>query len=417
MAYSSSHLFWSLFLSTLSPQSRPLTESRESLSFDADSTLVLTNLRNALSDVIKGLPGLATKPADVQRVIKVAPAIGWGVYKAATASNPMEVGLYVPKKQAMKQFLSGAKKKGVPAEAIEAAERCLADFEALVQRHASDREVFEAMVADFTDGDRRDAAGMKARKAAFKANVLLWGRQADATVVTSIVHPSANGQSFDHVMIAGTVNQCETRRDMMSRINQHYRVIQPAEIQSTPEFEPIDRRVIDGQPPGLLHDFCSGELPEFRIVGEPGQLSYEQRARDLGRSAAYTLMTGHILRNQQRFSEFSLVSGVSTPSEVLVVHVIMHESLWTKPPLMTLHEPDTKYEMMKHGFGILPLNEQVRYIGRGISSCDTPNVPCHSKMIQHVIDRYGWDPKSFSVFRLWSEYPIVGSRIRLAFKA
>lgn len=404
------------------PTTQTLPDDREAHkahnSFDVDSTRVLTDLRNALSDVIKGLPGHASKPADVQRVVKVAPAIGWGVYKAATASNPMEVGLYVPKSKAMKQFLVSAQKNGVPREAIEAAQRCLWEFESLVQRHASDREVFEAMVADFTEGDRRDASSSKARKAAFKANVLLWGRQASATVGVSILHPGADGQSIEQAVVSGTTNLCQTRRDVVLRMTRSHRVLPQDGEPSLPAFEPLDERTPDGQPSGLLHDFCSGELPEFRSCGGQGRISYELRAQGLGRGAAFTLMNGFLVRSAgpRHIPGFAVSTYVNTPSEVAIFHVLMHDSLWNAtPPRVTVHEPGTEFEAMKNGFSILPQNEQARYLGRGVKVCETTDDPQHAEMLQWVVGKLGWPAESFNAFRLRIEYPIVGCKVRLAF--
>lgn len=389
--------------------------------FDVETARVSARLRDALLGVVQELPGGASRPADVQRAVKVAPAIGWGVFKAATAVDPMEVGLYVPKSEAMRRFLAGAQKVGVSREAIAAAERGLVEFESLVDRHANDREVFEAMVADFTDGDRRGVSDAKARKAAFKANVLLWGRQAETVVVTTIMHPSKDGRVVDQALIAGSVNLCQTRRDVILRLRRFHKVnpLPGISPRSQFEFEPIDDRSVNGQPLGLLHDFCSGDLPEFRTSQEPGQIDYELRARGLGRGSAFTLMMAHLLRGQADLATpvLATTAGINTPSELALVHFLVHTSLCDKtPPRVTVYEHGMESEAIKAGFGVLPQAEHARFVGRGVQASTSADMPRHAEMVRWVTDRLGWDAEAFNVFRLRVEYPIVSSRLRLAFE-
>lgn len=137
------------------------------------------------------------------------------------------------------------------------------------------------------------------------------------------------------------------------------------------------------------------------------------------RSAAFTIVNGYTIRNiaPGAVNGFAVSTSINTPSETAITHVLMHESLWDmRPPVVTVHEQETELELLKDGFGLLPQNEQARYIGRGIRNCDTPNVPRQAEMIQYVLNRLDWDAESFNAFRLWVDYPTIGSRIRLAFK-
>jgi hypothetical protein len=64
---------------------------------------------------------------------------------------------------------------------------------------------------------------------------------------------------------------------------------------------------------------------------------------------------------------------------------------------------------------ILPVNESAFFLGRGLEPGRTPVVPRYVEMIGYAMDRVGWNPDEFRLFRCIVEYPMVQSMIRLKF--
>ena len=64
----------------------------------------------------------------------------------------------------------------------------------------------------------------------------------------------------------------------------------------------------------------------------------------------------------------------------------------------------------------LSLLESVEPIGRGISAARSPDVPCYTDAIEHVLEHVGWRGDDFHILRCRSEYPLYGSQITLSWQ-
>ena len=62
---------------------------------------------------------------------------------------------------------------------------------------------------------------------------------------------------------------------------------------------------------------------------------------------------------------------------------------------------------------LLPLTERAEYLGDGIDAARTPLIPRYADLLSYAMQRTGWRPEDFRVFRCRVDYPVLYTRIRL----
>ncbi|MBX3376255.1 MAG: hypothetical protein KF678_04545 [Phycisphaeraceae bacterium] len=383
---------------------------------------VLQELRPALSGILEGLSPPARRASELRRRLELDQSLSWSVFSAATAGDSRVLASLLPGRRAMERFFSAAELHGVPADAVARARRAFERFENLVARHAGSRDAFEAMVSE-QGATPVSSSDLKHKRAAFRANSLMWGRQARVFCATKIVHPSAAGlPMLDGVFIKGMVGLHRTRQSVpLYTAAHHWRTANAGESAVPNPPEPLDPRESGPDAVGLLRDFCSQPLPEFRLtVSRQGYRSHTMVGHGLGPADEVTYFTGEARRAEGAApgtmpgAEVMLFKVVDLPLEVFCGDILMHRDVWgTRPPEVRVyaHPLDGSTEFREHD--LLSLTERAEYLGDGIGAAATPLVPRYGEILGYAMKRMGWRPEEFRVFRCRVEYPVLYTRIRL----
>lgn len=390
------------------------------LPFEEESGAVLEKVRSALAGVVGALE--VRRASELQKTLGLDTALSWGLFNAATTNDARMVAVHLPGERSMKRFFNNAQQAGVPVDIVERAAEAYEHFELVVQRHATDRDAFTAMVAGLGSSTSDDLAAIdiKNKRAVFRGNAALWGLEADSTVTIIIVHPSSTPTLMDTAVILGSTNFRQTRPGVKPGMRHIFKrdVLNLGEAAVTRK-EAIDPREKGPESVALLRDFCSQPLPEFSRSEHPDHICHELTSRGIGKSAAMTVFTGFVDRAstfmpeaRDEGEEFDMLYTI--PSQLGIFDILMHESVWGD----RLPDVDV-YAYQGEAVSSpprIPVSERVALLGRGIEVARTVELPRHVEMLDYVLRRVGWNPASFRVFRCRIEYPMIYTRVNLTFK-
>ncbi len=387
---------------------------------------MLQELRPALAALLEGLRPRVRRASELRRLLNLDQKLSWSVFNAATARDARVLASLLPGRLGMERFFTASARHGVPPETIERARAAFERFEASVARHAGSRDAFEMMLTELGAGNGEPGgADLKHKRAAFRGTSLLWGRQARVCSSTWIMHPGANPGPLDTVIIKGMVGLRRTRRavplQMTSRQWSWSTPGDPAEPNST---EPLDPRETGPEAIGLLRDFCSQPLPEFRLrESRPGYRSHELVSNTLGASGEVTYFTGEASRADSVApgsvpgSEATIAKSVDIPIEVYTADMLMHRTIWdTRPPEVRVYAYPLDGSKEFRESDLLPLTEQAEYLGEGLYAARTPLIPRYAEMLSFAMERMGWKAEEFRVFRCRVDYPVLSTRIRMTLR-
>jgi len=377
--------------------------------------------------MIEGITPPVRRASELQKSLRLDKNLSWSIFTAATARDLNMVASLVPGAKAMSRVFDAAHSRGVSVEAIRGARQAFDSFEATVARHAADRDLFEMMVTDVNSSGPDACAALEAkhRRAAFRVNGLLWGRQMRTCVGPVIIHPSAAPGLVDRVNISGMIGLQQTRRGVPLHTAVHLqRVRNPGDPEGPITFEPLDPRESGPNAVGILHDFSSRPLPEFKsVINRDGNVRHELSASGLGAAAEITIHLGRVLRacavvpGAVTGSEITIAKLIDTPTELFIRDVLLHESIWDdRLPEVAVYAHPADSSMEFHDSDRLPLSESVSLLGKGIDAARTPEIPRYADLLEYTFERMGWKPKEFRVFRCRVEYPVLHTRLRVTFR-
>jgi hypothetical protein len=392
-------------------------------SFEYEAEAVLRDLRPALAAILDQLRPPVHRASHLKRLLNMSQQVCWGLFNAATARDARTLAALLPGRRSMEGFFETAAINGVPKAPIDRARAAFARFEQSVERHAGNRGEFESMVAELGEGQASAGSDLKHKRSAFRANSILWGRQARVFCIATILHPGATPGRLDEAFIKGIIGLRRTRRTTpMHTTEVVWRTPAPGDPPPAPRV-PIDPREVGPEAIGLLHDFCSQPAPEFRLrLRRPGFSVHELVNDNLGRAGEVTYMTGEAYRDDTAApgSEGACVGFakvIDIPVQAYVGDVLIHKSVWSaRPPEVDVSAFRLDGTLDYGEQDRLPITEKAEYLGDGIDAARTPLIPRYAELLTYTIERMGWKTDEFRVFRCLVKYPVMYTRIGMSLK-
>ena len=186
---------------------------------------------------------------------------------------------------------------------------------------------------------------------------------------------------------------------------------------------PLDRSTRAAKP--LSTPICSNPLPTIRTeldnVGRTNVIIEDYR---VGNESLATALVGSIHRSAvTRFHSetdqyLSWWVKVRTPCEVLIHDLLVYEgTLRPTPPRVFICSDQRNVDNAIAGrpFDTLGISETITHLGKGPSVLHTPDVPRYPELARFAIQRMGWDPEKFNVYRCRVEYPVMPSSVVVQF--
>ena len=381
--------------------------------FEQAAGETIGRVQDAFTELVAAVPGLTSRPAEIQRALGLHKTLAWKLAKIVDASDRLTVYRRLPGDGAITKILEAAARVGVERGRLDAVRSSVQDLERFVERHAGHRETLEIMLAGASRG--RNDAELSFRKDGFRATSHIWGVQARTMTRSVIIWPSDDPEMLDAAIVFGVVDLLRLRPDRPWVVNRWRPTDDdgdPIAIQPTP----IDPESEGGAP--LLREFCSDpNLNVRRSMAPDRTLEDEVAAGQVGTRGSITLHSAEVLRNvMPRYSVegsrmYAQNLELRTPCRTVVFDHLVHRDLFGRvaPRFKVFGELAGRplYVTLRSGMDRLEVFERVEYLGSGPSVLRTPDVPRYDQMIQQVCGRLGWDPEMLDAYRVRMEYPYV----------
>jgi hypothetical protein len=390
---------------------------------DEDVTQALGELRSAYADLLAALPGQLNRAIEVERILELDKKLAWQVYRIATSRELLGAGALVPGAAATRRLIQAAKCHGVSEQIQDRIRATTTAFHETVRRHASDRSSFDLMVSALT-GDGLTTRNDELKRTAFRTNRELLGKYCDTDVFTLIVHPGTEPNTVHMCSLRGMVNLYRLRPLTRLEISRHRFDRSDGSVQTR---EALDEDISSTSPVALLSEFCSEPMPEIRQVeSADGFVRSFAETSQLGLRSAVTCFLADVVRNSPLVTADEVhgtaaighIHEVATPARLLLHDCLIDERVCRDimPELRVItNRRDAGAWSGADPSVLLPVQEIVTRAGRGAQSAATPEVPHYSDMIDHVMNRLGWDPDRLLLFRSRIEHPVLDSVVWMRF--
>jgi hypothetical protein len=381
-------------------------------------------LSQALQSVLDALPDGRGGPQVQARALGLDKVLMSRLLKALRSSDPLAVAHHAPGPEPLRRFLRAARRRGVDAERMAAAEAAVAAFELLIVHEVGDRSALDALISGWLP-ESREVFELRRRQSAYKALSQLKGMSAALNLGTVIVHPNADGATLDVVWLVGLLGLQRLRAGVPVKLSSRR---MPGE---TSDRRPL---TLDGQPveglDGVRQDaFCDLPPAPVEVHRFDETVQYRLAGDAFGRGSAVDLILAEVnLAEMARFAAEGsqrkryYFAEVGTPCRALLFDVLIHHDLHSAaPPSLAVY--DTVLE------GVASVNDPRRDIdrlavtggfqalGSGTAGLRTPKLPRYAALVAHVFERVGWDASAFHAFRYRSRYPLYGSQVVAVFPA
>jgi hypothetical protein len=389
--------------------------------FECEVAHVAGGLQRALAALVQAVPGAPKRATDLQRHLKLGTEQSWQVFRTATAADPLEASLYVPKRGSMEKVLKAAKARRMPAEVVTAVAREFDEFERMIDRHAPDRDTFEHMASVWSP-DARAKADLVARKAVFNGMSQIKGACCDTFISASILVPSAVDSKLDLTKLHAVLGMRRLRPEGFGgSFGDHY----PKGF--APNLETVEGTLKSDAHDGMLTQFCSTPTPRFEIHTRGEVLHSTLISNDVGLSAAVDLVYADCMRGGP--SRFALrpnhVVGngdiTEIPSRRLVLDQFVHKDLVELvDPRVVAHDTSARgvvqpFDAPERFGDRLELFQGLATLGRGLASFRALGIPRYVDMLRYVCEKLKYDPNNLRGYRFDIEYPVSSGQYMIGF--
>lgn len=387
---------------------------------ESDARRVLPRVQSAFAEVLRAVPGRPRRPVDVAKTLDLHGTLAWKVVQVATGRDPLAAAQRLPGGPGIEIFLKAAAKAGAPARAIDEARDAVEAYRTLISAHAGDRPSLELMFNGLSPESRAETE-VAYRREGFRCASHIWGVQTRVRSMAYFIHPSRDGRGLDVAGVQGFVSLRRLRPNSPWTLTR----AQVTKADNTSAHTELLREPIapdEVMPGGIpaLQRFCSEPLPSIQRILHPNGVAEDRLAPGpIGDAGAITFFSGEVYRTDgQRYRRdprgYDLYGiQIRTPAQRLVLDLFLPRAIYgaTKPELLMfsemsgipwpLQDPETT--------DLLPTTDAIVPIGSGADAAATPDIPRYPELARYVLDRLGWEPEAFDVYRLAMDYPVMGT--------
>lgn len=389
------------------------------------------NLADSLRALLAALPGGPHRPSRLAKLLDVNRAVTSRLLTATGKRDPLEVLHLVPGPEPLRKLVTRLGALDVPTELLKTASAAINAFDQLIAEEAGTRPALDALISPQLPG-AREKLELSSRYSIFRGVSQLKGVQGDLWVGTAIVTPSEETpDKLDLTWLNGAVAMQRLRPGVSVRFSYRFprKGDDPDEASN---HSPTGEDVLPAIGVTSLEQFC---------VNPPARLE----ARRAGEAIHYTLpedilgpkdkvdmfVVDHHPASMKRFADAGIAPGErdrtalfiepAIPVANLHFDVILHEEAFPgcEPQLYFY---DTGYD------GIANVNDETRDIdrvdlvaplemlGSDLRRYTANELASYGPMLQHLANRFGWDPTRFRGYRLSLQYPVYGWQVCMAFQ-
>jgi len=180
------------------PSTDPPPAKRTASALKDEVSHAVTAIRTGFMELLAGLPPVQ-RPADLARVLGIDYSMSRKAMRIIEATDPIGIATEIPRPAGMPRILKACAKLGIDKKALARLEQAVENYESLAKRHGGDRPTFDAMIAGLSP-EANERAQFEAKRAAYRANTQILGRQADTVVFFKAIRPSRHREDYLEVI-------------------------------------------------------------------------------------------------------------------------------------------------------------------------------------------------------------------------
>ncbi len=385
-----------------------------------ESREVLQGVRAALIELYASLGADPAEPQEVSRRFEINRNLTWKLSRVISAADPLAALNHLPGNAGIQLALRAFEKAGATRDRVGGVEAALRRLNDLIEFHTNGRDEFE-LTLESMGLFEREARVESGRELAFRGNSMIWGVQARARLLCSIVAPQKNDPSkHDFALIGALVGFRRLRpeaRWRLFRYQIHDDQGKDLGAQMGPE-ELVDKE--PGVPPLLMPQFCSSNMPALEVVDGPEGREFVLPGGPVGKRSAFDCYLGYVARGFPSYAKpgnehASAASPITLPVETLILDVLLHKDI------VIPKVPEVLLYGFPHGGmdnpaaqGIhnqLPCTERVVELAGQPPAVASSLASQYAKVVDSAYARLGWKPSDFRGYRLEYRFPPMSSRV------
>ena len=397
------------------------TKQASEATFDIQVRRTAFRVRETLAEVSAAIGVDVSQPRSAARHLAIDKTLAWKISKITTGSDPVGALSMVPGAASQRTLLLAFERAGAPIELVDRTRDALAEFQQLIEDHATDRETFEIMLSSMTADGQQGREELQ-RRAAFHGNSAIWGIHCRVRTWSYVVCPSEDPDFGDLAVIGSFVDVRSLRRDArwtlatIAALADDGRPIAGNPIQSLRPGSPA----FDGMP--VLSEYCRGEVPAIeRVFRADGVTQYRLTGGEVGNSGLFTWTIGwryprvvtRWATERDRTGEFAL--NMLIPAEAAQLDLFVHRGFWPRlEPELGVYSLLAGEAPVAHASSDrqkLSLVQSVDQLHEDPLELAVHDVPNYSKMIGSTMAAMGHQTSDFAGYRVRMKYPVLSTSI------
>lgn len=390
-----------------------------------DSREALQGVRGALIGLYASVGADPNSPQDISRRFAINRNLTWKLSRVITAHDPLAALNHLPGNAGIKLALRAFERGGATVSSIAEVEASLRRFNEMVEVHADGRDEFE-LTLESMGLFEREARIEGGRELAFRGNSMIWGVQARARYMVTVVAPQAGNLSkHDFVQGAGLVGFRRLRPEA------EWRLFRQNIFDD--QGKPMEQRLIREElaikgpevPPLIMPEFCSPNMPALEVRDGPEGRVFTLPGGPVGKQAEFDCTLGYIARGFPTYrtegnEHASAAVPITVPVETLIFDVLLHKDipLPDEPEVLVYGFPhggmDSPAEQQVHN--MLPCSDRVVELAGSPPAVALTVAPNYARLVSTIYARMGWNPSEFSGYRLEMKFPPMSSRVVVRWK-
>jgi len=376
----------------------------------------LSELKSAVTVILKALPGDLEQPRDVYKTLGIDRMIGWNIYKLHEIDDCFLSVKHIPRKAAFKGFLRAASRQGVPDELLDTAENSFDDFEKLVELHAGDRPSMEMMLLAYSE-EGMNQASLDHRKLAFTGNRFIYGLEAKTRLTVTLFEPNGKPGSWLLTLLKGSFGLRRNRPDIPWFYTRPRLFTEFSEQPFAPSSRPLVPQ--EGGDLPYYTQFCSCSLPGLKSRSKFVDSVEEIFPLQTGNAGLMDLVFAEVLELNgfDMKADGSTSAKVITPCQNAATDIILptsevEETLFSPRIVTSILEETDSYNknVIDMAQAILPVSP-VFEIQPTIKLDFLEGVPNYSEIIQDIFRRRDLNPLNYTTIRTSVSFPVIPSNI------
>lgn len=401
-----------------------ITMPVESVQVVEDARNALWQVRQSLADLYASLAVDPHEPQAVARQFQLNRNLTWKLSRVLRSSEPLAVLHHLPGAGGIELALKAFEDAGADKGAVQQLRTALAHWQRVIEEHAGDRDHLELMLESMGLFER-DATSISGRELAFRGNSSVWGLRCSARTSFTVITPSQFASKLDFAIVSSIAGLQRLRPGVKWRLYRAQVHDDKGDMLSDAMRVESFERQRPGDPPMMLRDLCSPNVPDLLATPTPDGVEIALPGGEVGKRAEFDCSFGYVFRSlplhrTEKNDYASTALMLTIPSELVVFDVALHKSVqFASLPEIALYgfpHGGSESPALQTEDNRLPMKERLTELSALPAGLGLPQAQHIEDVAKFVFGHLQLDHRQFRVHRLQMSFPPMSTRLVLRWR-